>query len=76
MRDLTIQETEIVGGGISVSVGDVSALNNASAGNGNAIGSGNSVTVSDNLSGNSVDIAGTVNAAVAAVIGSAMGSLT
>jgi hypothetical protein len=67
MRELTIQETELVGGGLlDISTGSVNALNNLSLVNDNVILSGNKVSVSDNLSGNSVD----VDATVKAVLGS------
>lgn len=46
MRKLTIQETELVSGGLTV--GDVSFLS------GNAIGSGNHVEVSNVLNDNSI----------------------
>jgi len=63
MRELTLQETEIVGGGLlDISTGSINALNNVSALNNNAILSGNTASVSDNLSGNSVDVDATVSA--------------
>lgn len=65
MRDLSIAEMELVGGGlVSISTGDINAANGISAANGNSVASDNSVSVTDNLNGNASgnDISATVNA--------------
>jgi hypothetical protein len=72
MRELTSFETDQVGGGlVSVSTGDINALNGISVGNGNSILSGNHVKVSDNLndnlSGNTVNVSATVGAVLASL---------
>lgn len=67
MRDLSMSEMELVGGGlVSISTGNINAANGISAGNGNSVASDNDVSVKDNLNGNASgnDVSATVDALI------------
>jgi hypothetical protein len=72
MRDLSMSEMGLVGGGlVSVSTGDINAANGISVANCNSVASDNSIRVTDNLNGNlsGNDITATVNAVLSGIGG-------